>query len=273
MSAQTFQQAIQEQPVNVVQAALCFAREIAYPHLDIAEYTARVEELIEEASASIPRKHKLAERAELLADILFFQHRYRGNVSQYEDPDNSYLNRVIDRRLGIPISLSVIYIAAAKGIGIPAEGVGLPGHFIVGIRDGETRIFIDPFNGGTRLSMPDCAQLVQQATGYSGPFQEEWLKPASPQMILTRMLNNLRNIYLNQEDGPHALRVVERLRMLQPQHHELLRDLGMIHQRNGSLRLAVQNYEAYLRQSPGAPDAGEVMALLRAATQQIGRLN
>ena len=146
----------------------------------------------------------------------FTQQRFRGNSATYQDPRNSYLNEVIERRLGIPISLSVIYIAIAQDLGLPAHGVGLPGHFIVGIRDNGDEIYIDPFHGGVRLFQADCVQLVREATGISGAFQPEWLKPVSPVVILTRMLNNLRNIYLHQADWTHALAVVERLRLLQP---------------------------------------------------------
>ena len=273
MSEISFFDAIHRSPIDVPWAALCFAREIAYPELDVQHYRYQIDNLCQSARAQLSPFLSTAEQAEALSDFLFTQQRFRGNSATYQDPRNSYLNEVMERRLGIPISLSVIYIAIAQDVGLPAYGVGLPGHFIVGIPDNGDEIYIDPFHGGVRLFQADCAQLVREATGFSGAFQPEWLKPVSPGVILTRMLNNLRNIYLHQEDWTHALAVVERLRMLQPDLPDLLRELGAIYERQGSLRLAIQYYEQYLAQAPQAADAGNVLAHLRDAARQLSRLN
>lgn len=273
MTEITFQDQIKRSPINVIHAALCFAREIAYPELDVEHYLLRIDHLTQAAREQLPPFLPVREQAEALSDFLFIQKRFQGNRADYLDPRNSYINEVIERRLGIPISLSVIYIAIAQDLGIPAQGVGLPGHFIVGIQGSSGDIYLDPFHGGVRLSQTDCTQLVREATGFSGAFQPEWLKPISPTAILTRMLNNLRNIYLQGEDWPRALAVVERLRMLQPNLPDLLRDLGTIYERKGSLRLAVQYYEQYLRQAPQAVDAETVLPRLRGAVQQLSQLN
>jgi len=269
----SFLEAIHRSPLEVLWAALCFAREIAYPELDVEDYRYQIDKLCLSARAQLSPFLSTAEQAEALSDFLFTQQRFRGNSAAYQDPRNSYLNEVMERRLGIPISLSVIYIAIAQELGLPAYGVGLPGHFIVGIPENGDEIYLDPFHGGARLFQADCAQLVREATGFSGAFQPEWLKPVSPVVILTRMLNNLRNIYLHQEDWTHALAVVERLRLLQPDLPDLLRDLGVIHERQGSLRLAIQYYEQYMAQAPQAADTGTVLARLRDAARQLSRLN
>jgi len=151
--------------------------------------------------------------------------------------------------------------------------VGLPGHFSVGIQDSGEELFLDPFHGGVRLSQSDCVQLVRESTGFSGAFQPEWLKPISSAAILTRMLNNLRNIYFRQEDWSRAQAVLEHLHMLQPDLADLLRDLGMVYERKGALRLAIQYYEQYLGQSPQAVDAENVLARLRGAARQLSQLN
>lgn len=269
----TFQEAINRPQIDVVLAALCFAREIAYPDLDVIDYLARLDGLRSGAQTFISPSHTTSEQAESLADYLFINQRFRGNTGDYNDPDNSYLNEVIDRRLGIPISLSVVYIAIAQELGIPARGVGLPGHFIVGVQEELSEIYIDPFHGGVRLSREDCAQLVRDSTGFTGEFQGEWLAPVPPRAILTRMLNNLRNIYLQKEDWARSLAVVEHLQLLQPRLPDLQRDLGLIYHRKGALRLAVQHYEAYLLQAPAAPDAEGVRDHLRRAARQLARLN
>ena len=259
--------------INIPRAALLFAREIAYPDLNVASYLIKLDEIAEAAGKYASLASTITEKAESLSDALFTQLGFRGNSQEYADPRNSYLNEVLDRRLGIPISLSVVFIAAAQKLGIPASGVGLPGHFIVLIEDPEGSIYLDPFHGGTRLSIDDCAQLVRTTTSYAGPFQKEWLQPVTPLAILTRMLNNLKNIYIQQENWSYALKVVEHLRLAQPGHLEFLRDLGIIHHRSGSLRLAVRYYEQYLLGLPQAEDANTIIAHLHSAAQELARLN
>jgi regulator of sirC expression with transglutaminase-like and TPR domain len=273
MNEPSFSDLIHSFPIDVPWAALCFAREIAYPELDVQHYRSRIDDLCQAARAQLSPFVSLAEQAETLSDYIFIQQRFQGNSAYYQDPRNSYLNEVLERRLGIPISLSVIYIAIAQELGLPANGVGLPGHFIVGIRDTENEVYLDPFHGGVRLSIADCLQLVHEATGFSGAFQPEWLKPVSSVVILTRMLNNLRNIYLHQEDWTRALLVLERLRMLQPDLPDLLRDMGTIYEREGSLQRAIHYYEQYLSQAPQASDAEHVLAHLRDAAHHLSRLN
>lgn len=273
MSDFSFQAEINRPQINIPQAMLCLAREIAYPELDIPHYLNLLAELCQAASHSIPTHLSNSERAEALSDFLFIQQRFQGNSAYYHDPRNSYLNEVLERRLGIPISLSAVYIAVAERIGLPARGIGLPGHFIVGIAGERSEIYIDPFHGGVRLLESDCVQLVREATGFGGSFQAAWLKPIAPRAMLTRMLNNLRNVYLYQGDWRLALGVVQHLLLLQTEMPELQRDLGLIYQRMGSLRLAVQHYLAYLHQAPHAPDAEAIKASVQHITRILARLN
>lgn len=273
MSQQAFAALINAEPINVPRAALHFAREIAYPKLDVEQALLRIDDLAEAGQSFIPSRQSHIEQAEALVDFLFIRERFRGNSQSYNDPRNSYLNEVLERRVGIPISLSVLYISIAHRLGIPAQGIGLPGHFIVGIPTQREIYYLDPFHGGNRLVEEDCASLVRQTTGYQGRLQPEWLEPVPPRAILTRMLNNLRGIYMQQEDWGHALAVVEHLRVLQPQLPDLLRDLGLIYHRQELLRLAVGYYERYLINAPNAPDAEVVRSHLEAAARNLARLN
>lgn len=273
MEQLTFSDEIISEPINVPLAALLFAREIAYPDLDVGEAMARIEELVDYAEQLIAPYQTTIEQAETLVDFLFIQERFQGNSQAYTDPRNSYLNEVLERRLGIPISLSVLYIAVAQRLGIPAQGIGLPGHFIVNIPAEKNGYYLDPFYGGSRLSREDCASLVHQSTGYNGPLQPDWLQPVSPRAILTRMLNNLRSIYFQQETWSQALAVVEHLRLLQPDIPDLLRDTGIIHHQQGSLSQAVHNYEQYLTRAPDAPDIQAVRSHLESAVRSLALLN
>ncbi len=273
MPDMTFADEIAATPINLPRAALRMAKAIAYPDLDIAEYLNRLTDLVVSAREFISPAGSNIERAEALADYLFIQQGFQGNVSQYDDPRNSYLNEVLDRRLGIPISLSVVYLAVAQPLGLLAEGVGMPGHFIVSVLDPIGPIYLDPFHGGTRLSELDCAQLVQGSTGYQGPFRAEWLQSVSSEVILTRMLNNLRRIFITQETWEPALAVIQLILSLHPGLPELLRDMGTIYHRSGSLQLAIDTYQRYLRHAPESPDVKAVQDQLRLAVQQLAQRN
>lgn len=269
----TFVDELKQSPIDIPRAALRFARAIAYPDLDIAHYLARLDWLAGMASKVLHPNKPVPVQAEALADFLFRQFGFQGNTTDYLDPRNSYINEVLDRRLGIPISLSVIYVSVAQRLGLPAQGVGLPGHFIVSIQASEGDLYLDPFHGGRRLSLEDCANLVILTTGYSGSFQMEWLDPTPPADILVRMLNNLKNVYMTKEDWDRTLTVLEHIRLVQPERPENLRDLGLVYHRMNSLRLAVQLYEQYLTKAPDAVDAGDIRKSLQEAAKRLAQLN
>lgn len=270
----TFQDELLQAPLNLPRAALRLAQEIAYPEMDLYTYLVRLDHMTRSIHRFVDLEAPVHTQADSVADFLFRQLGFSGNASEYNDPRNSYLNEVIDRRMGIPISLSVIFIAIARRLGILAHGIGLPGHFIVGIQDTEKMHLYDPFHGGVRLSEEDCEQLVRNTTSYSGAFQAEWLQPISEDLILTRMLNNLRLIYIQEKDWEHALGVIEHMRLLQPRKHDLLRDMGFVHHQGGSLNKAVQYYEQYLlRAQPSDEEAETITKALRSAAYQLAKLN
>lgn len=240
---------------NLSHAALLIAKELAYPDLDIDAYVCQLDGLADRAASRVRVNDSTAVRAELLSDFLFKQEQFQGNTAAYDDPRNSFLNDVLSRRLGIPITLSLIYLAVAERLHLPAFGVGLPGHFVVGVHARGDDLYFDPFHGGGRLSAADCARLVELTVGYNGAFQPSWLTAVSNKEILSRMLNNLRIIYMQQEQWAKAIAVVERMRQVQPDNPYHLRDLGVIHYQAGAMYQAVTFLEAYLQQQPEAADA------------------
>lgn len=272
MAEWTFQDEIHQEPIHLPRAALRFARELAYPGLEVEAYLDRLDRLAETGRQACTPDGSPRERAEALADFLFDRSGFQGNVKDYNDPRNSYVNEVLDRRLGIPISLSVIYVYVARRLGLAAYGIGLPGHFIVGVDDPQGPVYLDPFHGGQRLAEQDCANLVL-LTGTNQVFQKEWLEPTPTRDILARMLNNLRNIYIQEEDWGKAAPVVERLRMIHPQSPEFSRDLGLFYHRSGSLQRAIDLYSEYLTRSPQSPDAEQIRRNLHSAVQSLARLN
>lgn len=273
ITLQTFQEEISRPTINVPRAALCFARSLAFPILDVDLYLSRLDALADAVRPSIEDKKTLSERVDALSDFLFYKNEFSGNRQNYNDPRNSYLNCVLDRRMGIPISLSVIYTSVAKRLGLRAYGIGLPGHFIVGVYEAGSQVYLDPFNAGARLTTADCGKLVREHTGYQGAFHPKWLTPISPNDLLARMLTNLCNAYVQHEDWLNAIPVIHHLLMLQPETDYHLRDLGFLYMYNGSMRHAAQFLEEYLRRSPGAADYENVRTSLQIVAGRLALWN
>lgn len=270
----SFRDELQQTPVNLIRASLRFAQEIAYPGLELYVYLARLDHLARSAQQFLDPGAPVQTKADNVADFLFRQLGFSGNSGDYNDPRNSYLNEVLDRRLGIPISLSVIFISIARRLGLPAFGVGLPGHFIAGVQGASQVYYYDPFHGGGRLVEADCEQLVRTTIGYNGVFNPEWLQPVSASQILTRMLNNLRLIYIQRQNWDQAREVIDHLRLLQPGRPDLLRDLGFIYHQSGSLNKAVTFYEQYLlRGKPPVDEAQAITRALRTVAFQLAQRN
>jgi regulator of sirC expression with transglutaminase-like and TPR domain len=274
MNRHTFNEEISQLTINLPRAAMVYARAIAYPDLDVDSYLARIEVLADQARAHIQSSRRLADRIDGISDYLFYQANFQGNRENYYDPRNSFLNEVLDRKLGVPISLAVIWMTIAQKLGIPAYGVGLPGHFIVGINhpDGH-QLLIDPFNTGLRLTIIDCDRLVRESTGYQGVFQTKWLAAVSPIDLLARMLTNLCHAYIRQENWPKAIPVIEHLLVAQPEMDWHLRDLGYVLMYNGSLRRSAQYLEEYLRRNPEAPDFENVRTSLQIVAGRLALWN
>jgi regulator of sirC expression with transglutaminase-like and TPR domain len=273
MNVLRFQDEIHHKPLDVSRAALLFAQEIAYPQLNVEHYLDELDGLTNAARSAIPIHSPIVERATSLGEFLFIQEGFRGNQSDFWDPRNSFLNDVLDRRLGIPISLSAIYLHIGLRLGLPVGGVGMPGHFIVCIRGEDQTTYLDPFHGGRILSAEDCAGLVQEATGFDGSFQKTWLRKSQPSEIITRMLNNLRGIYIHREEWLKAVAVVEHLRILWPDSPDYLRDQGLLLYRQGSLRRSVNVLTEYLRQNPDAPDLSEIKNCMQYIARELAILN
>jgi regulator of sirC expression with transglutaminase-like and TPR domain len=186
------------------EAALLIAAH-AHPALDVDDYRTRLDDLAQRA-----QEPRLAD----VAHVLFAEEGFQGNQDDYYDPRNSYLDDVLDRRLGIPITLGVVLIEVARRAGISLVGVGMPGHFLVRLED-EPSIFLDPFDGGVLLSPTDCEHRFHAVQGDAAAFDPEYLEPVGALTIVARMLANLRQIHTVRHDSL-ALEWVLRLRSLLP---------------------------------------------------------
>ncbi|HTU44172.1 MAG TPA: transglutaminase-like domain-containing protein, partial [Bryobacteraceae bacterium] len=191
-------------------------------------------------------------------EIVFDVLQFRGNEDDYYDPRNSCLNSVLMRRLGIPISLSVVYIEIARRLGRPVYGVGLPGHFIVAYEDAESRYWIDPFNRGRILSFADCCALAKQNASVDLRSNPALLAPVNKRQILVRMLSNLKAIYLRGEAFEKARQVLDLLIDAMPEYPEEYRHRGIVHLRQLNHRAAKADLETYLRLEPNSPEREQV---------------
>ncbi|MDX2029535.1 MAG: transglutaminase-like domain-containing protein [Blastocatellia bacterium] len=262
----------EEARLELDRAALLIAAE-EYPFLEVEAYIGRLDEI-----ATAARRHDRLEdepqaRILALAEWLSSEMAFRGNAGNYYDVRNSFLHKVIDRRVGIPITLSVVHIEIARRLGLELRGVGMPGHFIVKCRDEAQEILLDPFNGGRRLTIEDCREMIEQMYGGSMPFRAEFLATVTKRQILTRMLQNLKSIYSNAKDYARTLAVIERVLLLNPDLTTEIRDRGLVNVGMGRYAQARHDLETYLRRNPGAVDATQIQERLNQLKQKQARLN
>lgn len=257
--------------LDLAEGALLIAQ-TEYPDLDPGRYLARLDRMGEEARAGLGGGDA-ATTLRRLNVYLFEEQGFRGNSEDYYDPRNSFLNDVLDRRTGIPITLSVVYMEVGRRLGLTIQGIGLPGHFIVEWRGDSERLLIDPFNSGAVLDARDCQALIVRATGRSIELRPEHFQPVGKRQILARMLLNLKGIWFSRQEWGKALPVVERLLLLAPGALGEVRDRGIVHARLGVWVAAVRDLEAYLRARPEAPDAETVRHHLRAVRQALASQN
>jgi regulator of sirC expression with transglutaminase-like and TPR domain len=251
--------ALPDEAIDLAQAALLIARE-EYPDLEVGRYLGVLDEMAGTVRGRLRGGEGFGSLIAHLNRLLFDDLGFRGNREEYFDPRNSFLNDVLDRRVGIPISLSAVYLEVGRRIGCPLAGVSFPGHFLVRYmgRDAPSEVLIDPFNRGRILTAEDCPGLLR--TLYDGriEFRPEFLKRARKRDILERMLNNLKAIYRGHADFHRALRVQHLLLCVRPERPEELRDRALLYYSVACFEQAARDLQAYLDAAPDAADAGEV---------------
>ena len=241
-----------EGPVDLARVALEIAGD-AYPGLEIESYLARIPELAERVRPRCPRGARSRDILGQINWVLFVEEELRGNDEDYYDPRNSYLNEVLDRRLGIPISLSVLYRAVAEPLGLSMAGVNLPAHFMLRVEDGEQTWFVDLFHEGAVLSREACERQLSELLQQPVDLNDAMTAPCPIATVVTRMLRNLKAIYLKAEDLPSALPVQRRLAALNPHDPEEVHDLGVLCLHADRPGDAIDPLQAYLAASPGRP--------------------
>jgi len=202
-----------------------------YPKRELESYFGRLDGIAHEIAPSVKRAADGSDRARVISEALFDRMGFCGNTDDYYDPRNSFLTDVLDRRTGIPISLSVLYLEVARRVGVLAQGVNFPGHFIVRVAIEDAWLFLDPFTGGKPLTPTDLETLLRKTTTPDAVLEPSVIAAASKRQIVARMLVNLAGIYGRNGDLPRSLDVLERLAILEPQNPRIQRDLAQLRER------------------------------------------
>lgn len=254
--------------IDLARAALLIAA-MEYPELDIERQLGLLDSLAIAASRRLGEERDPFFCINTLNEYLFDEVGFRGNQESYHDPRNSFLNEVLNRRLGIPITLSLVCIEVGKRLDIPLIGIGMPGHFLIRHRDAED-LFIDPFYGGILLSEEECARRLWQITRNSLHWNPRFLSPVSNREFIARMLRNLKGIYLEQPDYSRTLVIIDRLVILQPEVAHERRDRGLVHYQLGHYQEAFADLRSYLDSTKSGPDTASVERLVSRIKEILG---
>ncbi len=253
---------------RLAEGALLMAQE-EYPAMDISAYVSRLDAMAETIKVQLGLELDPVRIVKGINAYLFEEQGFRGNQEDYDDPRNSFLNEVLERRLGIPITLSVIYIEIGRLVGLPIAGVGMPSHFIVQYTAQPEPFWIDPFAGGNVLTREECILLLQHIFKDRLPWNDAYLAPIGDHDILRRMLNNLKKIYAERGEYRRTLSVIERLLLFNPEQPLEIRDRGWVHYQLGHLQAALHDLQRYLELFPEAPEAETITRHIAALRQQL----
>lgn len=250
-----------DERIDLAKAALYIAQE-EFPTLDPEEYLNALDEMASEVLERLDEERYPLRVINQLNQYLFDDLGFAGNTSNYYDPNNSFLNRVIDRRTGIPIALSVVYLEIAKRIDFPMVGIGMPGHFLIRPDFQEAGIYVDVFNRGEILFAEDCEAKLAEVYGEQVKLRPQFLSPVNSRQILARMLTNLKVIYMNAGEIFKAVSAIERILLLFPEAPNERRDRGILYYQLERWTEARQDLENYLKNQPQARDAVIIRQLL-----------
>ena len=260
------------EPVPLARGALLIAKE-EYSDLDVDKYVDRLAELAREAEPIVNAGDDTVEKVQLLSHFLFEQKGFEGNRDEFSDPRNSFLNEVLDRRLGIPITLSVIYLEVGRRLGLNLYGVSFPTHFLVKAVDERGELLIDPFSSGIILSLEQIKARLAQIYNQPVELHPAMLKSAGARQILARMLRNLKGIYTGASDWARALSALDRILMLDPRAIEDLAERGQVYERLECFKAALDDFQSFLSLAPEHPAAEAAREAVLRLVRQVSLIN
>lgn len=258
--------------INLARGALLIALQ-AYPDLDIEHYLRQLDALSEDFRARYAAADSLSASLANLSQYVFGDLGFRGNRAHYDDPRNSYLNEVLDRRLGIPITLAVVYLELGKRLSFPLAGVNFPHHFLVRSTQGDEPLFVDPFANGAFIDGKSLGERLPVIEGRRLELADEFIEPTSSLHILARMLRNLKRLHFQTREFSVAIHWAEKIAYLLPTEAENYRDLGFLYHHTGEYLKAIEAFNEYLRQAGDAPDVSTIEHNIRVLANRLIPLN
>jgi len=258
-SRKTFQQLVTlpDAAIPLAETALMIACE-EYPQLELSPYLDLLDEIAEAAKRELAPLDSPVNIVKKINGVLFEEYAFRGNTEDYYDPRNSFFNDVLDRRVGIPITLSTVYVEVARRINFPIVGVGMPGHFLVKYWDRREEFFIDPFSRGDILTREDCRKRLVEQYGEAVEFNDRLLARATHRQILWRMLNNLKDIYVKGHAIDKCLSMVDMMLMVDSEDLIQFRDRGLLRMQLRQFDGAGRDLQHYLKHARDAEDREEI---------------
>jgi regulator of sirC expression with transglutaminase-like and TPR domain len=269
MNRHQFQEMMQrpDAEIDLARTALIVAAEND-PTLDVDEEMARLDRWAQELARRIDPAWNNLQRLARLRTFMYEELGFKGDVRGYYSPANSLLHSVMSRRLGIPLTLSIVFMEIGWRIGVPFEGVGFPGHFLVRLTGEPGDLLLDPYDHGTSVHEEDCRRMIELTTGGMVPYDPSMIRSLGKRAMIARLLFNLKVACLKAHDDPGALSAIERLLLLHPDDPPEMRDRGLLLYRMDRYREARASLEAYLRHRPDALDR-EVIERHLAALQMM----
>ncbi|MHB8473079.1 MAG: SirB1 family protein [Gammaproteobacteria bacterium] len=256
---------------NLTEAALVVAR-IEYPELDVTHYVRYLDGLADEVARRAQSYNNVLERVTELNRFLFVDQGFAANADDYYDPRNSFLNQVVDRRLGIPITLSIIYMEVGKRLSLGLQGVSFPGRFLVKFAHEQGEVVLDPFFGGVSLGLAELEEILRGSFGAMPeqlPAVDRLLAAASKRDILMRLLRNLKSIYMHNNQLPKALAALDQMLFVVPTLVDEWRERGEVYQRLECFRPALADYQHYLDLVANTPESEEVRRRVSELRQRV----
>jgi regulator of sirC expression with transglutaminase-like and TPR domain len=256
-----------EDEIDLVDAALLIAR-TEFPDIVVSHCTERLDQWADRLRKRLGPLSSAGEILGSLNRILFDEEGFQGNHHNYYDPQNSFLNRVLERKLGIPITLSLVYSEVGRRAGFPVYGIALPGHFITGLFHASGMLYIDPFNRGEALSETECREMILGRYGQDAALDAGWKMPAGKKTILKRMLRNLKVIFRQLGQDLKSFEMIQWILAVEPDAPTELKERGLIYEAMGNSAFAVRDLERYIELSPTSDD-DEQVALKLSQLRQV----
>ena len=261
--------------IPLAEAALVLGA-LNHPDLSLDRYRTHIDKLAQETAESFREilatsaEDTAMSRVNALREVMAGRHEYTGDTETYDDLQNGDLIRVIERRRGLPITLAILYLHAARAQGWTAHGLNIPGHFVIRIDHGGERLIADPFRGCQILQAADLRRDLKRALGPNAELSAQYYEPASNRAILIRLQNNIKIRQIESEDYEGALLTVEAMRALDPDEYRLLLDAGVLYARTRQLEAAIRTLESYITLAPDERDRHDAAMLLQQIRQLLG---